>query len=123
MSSNSSLRLASTSPGLATTQAYRPRSAHALLAAFDPDQPSARVSTSIRAIVTEKRDSVIVWAPESDRVELRLEDDSEHSRTIECRRDTGDAGDPARCSAADARPSHPITHATLTVYFGLNGSR
>ncbi|HEX4682830.1 MAG TPA: hypothetical protein VH277_08990 [Gemmatimonadaceae bacterium] len=136
LASSPSLSLASVSGVQAAVVLPRANMAHGLLDAFEPDQPAAsaasaapaasaiaRVAAPIEAIVSSNRDSILVWAPASDRVELRVEDDGEPSRTIECRRATDDTREPARCSAPEGRPSQAIARATLTVYYGLSGSR
>jgi hypothetical protein len=112
-----------TAPAAMANASRRPRPSHAIHIAFAPDQPAGSVSAPIKAVVTPNRDSLIVWAADAERIELRLEDDTEHSRIIECRRATDVAGEPARCSAPEGEPPPAISHATLTVYYGLDGSR
>src|SRR5689334_6972416 len=56
------------------------RIAYALHLSVGPILPS------VTAIVTPTRVTVFVWAPEAQRVELRVENDGESPRSIECLR-------------------------------------
>jgi hypothetical protein len=131
LASGPSLSLASAPAAVGGGAPHRARMAHLTPIVLDPfvaDQAvapasDARLGAPIEAVVTSNRDSLLVWAPAADRVELRIEDDGEASRTVECPRAADDAAEPARCSAPEGQPSKAIARATLTVYYGLSGSR
>jgi hypothetical protein len=73
----------------------------------------------IRAVVSAAQRRLTVWAPAAERVELRVQGDTVQEHMLECHRAVADSAAPATCDAAEALPAR----ATLTVYFGLDGSR
>jgi hypothetical protein len=90
-----------------------------LFALPKPEGAESVAPPAVRRVVSDTRETLTVWAPDAQRVELRLEDDTAPARTVECRRDSADSDAPTTCSAGESLPAH----ATLTIYLRLDGSR
>jgi hypothetical protein len=90
-----------------------------LFALPEPEAAGKVSPPTVRRVVSDTRETLTVWAPDAQRVELRLEDDTAPARTVECRRDSADSEAPTTCNAGESLPAR----ATLTIYLRLDGSR